>query len=86
MCIGTIVYLCDFHREQAWERWVSKIVHGVSDKKDEVLSRLRRISRAPTMVQFDYAVGDLKNSDLWKDNKKLQNWFEGTWLSEKQVR
>ena len=27
----TQVYLCDFHREQAWERWVKEKKHGLSD-------------------------------------------------------
>ena len=31
--------LCDFHRAQAWERWVSKSANGVSSQdKDMVLS------------------------------------------------
>eukprot|EP00794_Sanderia_malayensis_P001794 gene1794-1999_t len=31
------VYLCDFHREQAWTRWVSKADNGVTNVKEEVL-------------------------------------------------
>ncbi|KAK3106823.1 hypothetical protein FSP39_000615 [Pinctada imbricata] len=27
------VYLCDFHREQAWERWMSASHNGISDKE-----------------------------------------------------
>jgi hypothetical protein len=27
----TTVYLCEFHREQAWERWVKEKRHGLSD-------------------------------------------------------
>ena len=27
----TQVYLCEFHREQAWERWVKEKKHGLSD-------------------------------------------------------
>ena len=41
--IGTIrdvflsckVYLCDFHREQAWERWVKDRKHGLSPDEGE---------------------------------------------------
>ena len=34
--------LCDFHRVQAWERWVSKTANGVlSSDKDVVLSYLK---------------------------------------------
>ena len=33
---GVFVLICDFHREQAWERWVKKSDHKVSfqDQKD----------------------------------------------------
>ena len=27
---GTVVYVCDFHCEQAWERWVKDSKHGAS--------------------------------------------------------
>ena len=39
------VYLCDFHREQAWERWVKDRKHGLSpDEGDTLLSLLRDIA------------------------------------------
>jgi len=33
----TNVYLCDFHREQAWERWVKDRKHGLSTSDAEWL-------------------------------------------------
>ena len=33
----TTVYLCDFHREQAWERWVHDKKHGLSSEDAEWL-------------------------------------------------
>ncbi|CAH3157919.1 unnamed protein product [Porites lobata] len=41
---GCSVYLCDFHREQAWDRWMVKKENDVSDKKEKVLCRLRRVA------------------------------------------
>ena len=32
---GTTVYLCDFHREQAWERWVRDKKHSLSTEDAE---------------------------------------------------
>ena len=29
----TISFPCDFHREQAWERWLSKPKHEMTGKK-----------------------------------------------------
>ncbi|CAG2193815.1 unnamed protein product [Mytilus edulis] len=37
----TFVFLCDFHREQSWTRWTTKISNGVSGAKDKVLAMLR---------------------------------------------
>ena len=36
------IFLCDFHREQAWHRWTSKTENGFSHISDQVKSRLRR--------------------------------------------
>lgn len=36
------VYICDFHREQSWGRWVKDHKHGLtSDEGDELLDHLR---------------------------------------------
>jgi len=38
----TTVYLCDFHREQAWERWVKDHKHGLTmDEGTQLLDLLR---------------------------------------------
>ena len=29
---GVTVYLCDFHREQAWERWTNERKNGLTDE------------------------------------------------------
>jgi hypothetical protein len=82
----TTVYLCDFHREQAWERWVSKGENGVAANKGEVLSHLRKITWAPSEEKFKEAVLELKSNNLWKKNSRLRNWFENTWLKQQKVQ
>ena len=77
--------LCDFHREQAWERWTTKTSHGVAALKEEVLARLRRIAHASTITDCNKAVSDLKDWHVWKSNALLRNWFQETWLQEKEV-
>lgn len=32
---GCKVYLCDFHREQAWEHWVKDHSHGLTAEEGE---------------------------------------------------
>ena len=45
--------LCDFHRAQAWERWVSKTANGVpSSDKDIVLSYLKDLAYANTGMSY----------------------------------
>ncbi|KAK3104713.1 hypothetical protein FSP39_008463, partial [Pinctada imbricata] len=50
------VYLCDFHREQAWERWVSATHNGVTaDKREALLTALRTIAHALDEKEFEQA-------------------------------
>ena len=45
---GTKVFLCDFHREQAWERWVKDHKHGLTkEEQEDLLSLLRACANAP---------------------------------------
>ena len=45
------IYLCDFHREQAWERWTNNYKHGLSnDQKESLLSILRECAKAPLLI------------------------------------
>ncbi|XP_014679414.1 PREDICTED: uncharacterized protein LOC106819281 [Priapulus caudatus] len=75
------VYLCDFHREQAWDRWLRKTDHNAFNDREEVLCRLRRIARAQSESEYKNAVDDLKASPVW-ENSKLCKWIENTWLPE----
>jgi hypothetical protein len=79
------VFICDFHREQSWTRWVSKTDNGVSGEKESVLGMLRRCAHATSQDMFEAAVFDLQNSPVWKKNVRLRNWFTRTWLAEKKV-
>ena len=53
------VFLCDFHREQAWHRWTNKIENDVSPISDQVKTRLRRIAHSTTHADCQTAVKDL---------------------------
>ncbi|CAH3173684.1 unnamed protein product [Porites evermanni] len=62
--VCTILYLCDFHREQAWEQWVSKAPNGVSDCKEEVLTHIRRVAHASSSPKYEDAVKALMASSV----------------------
>ena len=46
--------LCNFHREQSWNRWCSKINNGVLNHKTEVLNLLRAIAKSKSVKDFEY--------------------------------
>lgn len=39
-CIDVKIALCDFHRKQAWNRWVSALKNGVVQHKEDILNSL----------------------------------------------
>ena len=82
---GSEVVLCDFHREKAWWVWTSKTTNGVLDKRDQVLSHMRRIAKVPTLKEMEEAISDFKGSTVWKENTRLQSWFGTKWLPAKKV-
>lgn len=75
------VYLCDFHREQAWDRWLKSHVNGCAEYKDEILSMFREIAKSTTENQFEQNLDNLRSSKIWKNKLKLQQWFERIWLA-----
>ena len=52
------VFICSFHREQAWTRWTNKSEHGVSHIADDVKCRLRRIAHASSREELDKSIKD----------------------------
>ena len=70
--------MCEFHREQAWERWVKDRKHGLtSDQASVVLDKLRDCANVPpncsdTGKPFDWhylnAVEKLKETEVWKSS------------------
>ena len=87
MFVGCCVYICDFHREQAWERWVRDKKHQLTEAQgQELLYMLRQCVNAPPvqpvqMAKFKEAVNVLKGSDIWKQNPLVRQWLTNGWLS-----
>nr|XP_047131654.1 uncharacterized protein LOC124810593 isoform X2 [Hydra vulgaris]XP_047142244.1 uncharacterized protein LOC124816635 [Hydra vulgaris] len=77
---GCKVFICDFHREQAWERWLSKTTNGCSMIKDDIKVRLRDIAHAKTVEGCQKAVENLEESLEWQNNPKLVEYLKSTWL------
>jgi len=79
------VYICDFHRLQAWQRWLNTSSHGLVQGKEEVLALLKKLAKAPRETAYETALQSLKESQYWKTNSDLRNWFEKKWLCENKV-
>jgi len=82
---GTFVYICDFHREQCWTRWVSKLDNGVSNRKEKVLHLLRQCAHACTPEEFFQELEALQNSEEWCANARLRTWFSKAWVPQYKV-
>ena len=54
------VFICDFHRLLAWERWFNKKSNGCSDKKGDIIPKLRRTGRSETIQELENALTDFK--------------------------
>ena len=74
--------LCDFHREQAWERWTSKKSNGVVDNRENILASMRQLARARSEDLYENALTKLKDTSEWKTNIKFRRWLENTWLQQ----
>ena len=90
---GISVFLCDFHREQAWTRWVNTSVNGLSKAEaEDLLSLLRKCAWTPSSTNKDCpidgyvkAVKDLKESSIYKNHSNVRSWLESNWLNIPEV-
>lgn len=86
--LETIFLLCDFHREQSWDRWLKKGKNGMNEKyvegttkREVVLELLRPIAKSMTEEEMKKRMDVLKCSQVWKESAKLQAWLNDTWFS-----
>lgn len=92
---GIQIYICDFHREQAWERWVKDHHHNLDQfQAEQLLDLLRNCARAsspspdenlPIDHYYQRALSNLEKSAIWTENKQVQHWITSTWLPVAKV-
>ena len=64
---GIIVYLCEFHRIQAMQRWAPAGKNGLSSaEQDAFLSHMQRMTYVHSKSGFDKAVFVFRASRLYK--------------------
>ena len=74
-------YICDFHRKQAWNRWVRSSKNNLNYKEQQVLTDLlQRVAYARTMSSYNAALVKLRKSSVYK-TKNVQDYVENIWVS-----
>ena len=79
------MFICDFHREQAWDRWLKKVANGCVENRLAILGLLRSVARADTVDQCEKAIATLKISSYWLENFNLGDYLSRYWLNIKEV-
>ncbi len=84
----TQLYLCEFHREQAWERWAKDRKHCLNETEaTQLLDLLRDCANSPVNTTiadkpfdhlFKISLENLKASGIWKGNEQVQHWLSST--------
>lgn len=79
------MYLGDFHREQAWKRWMCTTDDEIRDRQQELMDLMNRIASSATTADYEEAVKVLQSTDIWVASQLLQDWFSKEWLSQYEV-
>ena len=76
------VYICDFHRNQAWNRWVRSGRSGLDSKQQEILlSLLQRLAKAREHSRYEAALGKLRKSSVYTHHSNVQEYVENVWMT-----
>ena len=79
--------LCDFHREQDWNRFLRRDANGIrKDEQEPIKAMLQRLARSKTEEEFEESRKRLMESTLWSSNKSLQNYISTVWLAPETVK
>ena len=75
------VFLCDFHREQAWVRWCRVRSNVGQMSEDDVKARFRAIARAQSQQELDEAYMQLSELEHYAGSA-VQRYFDRIWWPE----
>ena len=79
------MYICKFHREQAWTRWVRKGENGLkATEQPQLLYFLRNIASSQTSVDLARHKQQLEKSVLWQQKANLREYVTSQWLKCEQ--
>jgi len=79
------VFVSDFHREQAWDRWLDNKGIEYLAERSKVMSLLRNIAKSETLEQCESSTKALKESPYWREGTTLKKYFSKFWMNNKEV-
>ena len=82
---GCSVFICDFHREQVFERWFNKKANGHSEDKSKIVPLLRGIAHLETIEKSEEAIELLETSEYWTNGENVRDYISKYWLKVKEA-
>ena len=71
------MYICDFHREQAWQRWAKTSKNGLTvGEKALFLEIMQQIASARNVESYRKSVESLQKSKLYTGNPNIAEYGE----------
>ena len=78
----TLVYICYFHRNKAWNRWVRSGKSGLDSKQQEILlAILQRIANARDQGKYEATLAKLRTCPVYTTHSNVQDYVENVWMS-----
>ena len=76
-------FICDLHRNQAWNPWVRSSKNGLSSKEEQefLTALLQRVANARTIPMYNTARLELQRSKVYTTKPNVQRYVEKTWVS-----
>ena len=81
----SVIFLCSFHRLQAWLRWLVNGKNGVSQYKDQCMSILCLLGESKTEDEYTRNLLCLQKSHVWSRFLNLKNYYTQQWAPKKKV-
>ena len=82
----SVVYLCAFHRLQAWLRWLVNTKNGVSNYQTYCMALLRVVGDAQTEDGYTKVLMALQKSHVWSRFPNFRNYYTNQWAPKKKVK
>ena len=82
----SVVYLCAFHRLQAWLWWLVNTKNGVSKYQTYCMALLRAVGDAKTEDGYTKVLMALQKSHVWSQFPNFRNYYTNQWAPKKKVK